>query len=104
MSDEPEHPGPEPASGSEPLSRAARCLPDDQLLALQSVAPGRIPDEVAAHLASCERCQRRALFGASEAATLRARNPPSLQRAFLLIGVILAALVLFLVSLKMLVG
>ncbi len=43
MSDEPEHPGPEAASGSEPLSRAAGCLPDDQLLALQSVAPGADP-------------------------------------------------------------
>jgi hypothetical protein len=104
MSDEPTRDGPAAASGSEPLSRAARCLSASQVLALQSMAPGQIPGDVAAHLASCERCQRQALFGPQQTAERRVRNPPSLRRAFLLVGIILAALTVFLFSLRTLLG
>jgi hypothetical protein len=92
-----------PSVASEPPPRRARCLSDGQLQALQSQPPGQIPSDVAAHLASCERCQRLALFGPPETGR-RARKPPSLRRAFLLVGIVLAALVVFLLSLRMLTG
>jgi hypothetical protein len=91
------------ATGSEPASALGRCLTSGQLLALQAMAPGEMPAESAAHLASCERCQRQALFGAPTAAR-RAQEAPSLGKAFLRVALVLVALIMFLVSMRMLLG
>jgi hypothetical protein len=92
---------PAAASGSEP--RRESCLSAEELRALQSAAPGQLPADVAAHLASCELCQRQALFG-SEPAAGRPKAAPSLREAFLRIGIILVALVMVLVSIRILLG
>jgi len=102
MSDETPRESPAPARGGEPAG--TRCLSAEQLLALSAVAAGPLPDDVAAHLASCERCQRRALFGAPDAAAGRARERPSLGRAFLRVGIVLVALAMVLVSFLILLG
>ena len=39
------------------------CLSEDQIASLRDAAPGQAPPELAQHLAGCERCQSRALFG-----------------------------------------
>lgn len=92
------------ATDSEPSPAPGRCLTSGQLLALQAMAPGEMPVEVAAHLAGCERCQRQVLFGAPRIAARRAKEAPSLGRAFLRVALVLAALIMFLVSMRMLIG
>ncbi len=84
------------------MSDGTRCLPRGEIDALRSLPPDAIPAEAAAHLAGCDRCQRLMLFGTLVPTTGRRKAPPSLRRAFLLVGVVLAALVLFLVSLRIL--
>jgi hypothetical protein len=83
------------------------CLSDGQLAELEAAAPGRAPEELARHLASCGRCQARALFG-RERALGGARKPmpelPSLGRALLLAGLALAAMGAFLWTLMKLAG
>ena len=85
-------------------SRAGRCPSNEQLLALASMAPGQIPGEVAVHLASCERCQRRALFGAPQPATQRSKEAPSLRGAFLRVGLVLVVLAMALLSIRIVLG
>jgi len=77
---------------------AAGCLTDAQLAELQEAAPGRAPEALARHLASCSRCQARALFGAERVAG-RSRKPlpepPSVGRVLWLVGLVLAAMAAF---------
>jgi hypothetical protein len=76
----------------------AGCLTDAQIAQLQGAAPGRAPEALARHLASCERCQARALFGAERRRTAAKREPspvPSIRRALLLTALILGALAAF---------
>ncbi len=82
----------------------SHCLTTDQLLALRATAPGAMPAEVAAHLASCERCQRQALFGAEGAVGRRPKEAPSLGKAFLRVAMVLVALIMFLASIRILLG
>ncbi len=90
------------ATDGEPAPPAALCLTSGQLQALQALSPGQMPAEVAAHLASCERCQRAALFGAAEATTRRPQPAPSLGRALLRVVMVLVALAMFLASVRIL--
>jgi len=74
------------------------CLTDAQLAQLQAAAPGRAPEAFARHLASCERCQARALFGAERRRVSARKAPPampSLGRALFLTALILAAVAAF---------
>ncbi len=83
------------------------CLTDAQLAELQAAAPGRAPEALARHLASCDRCQARALFGSERAASGPRKpppEPPSLGRALLLAGLVLAAMGVFLWTLLRLAG
>jgi hypothetical protein len=64
--------------------------------AVGAAAPGRVPADVAAHLASCPRCQERVLTGGVPRAARKATAPPSLKRAFFLVGLILLSLLAFL--------
>ena len=85
----------------------AGCLTDAQLAQLQSAVPGRVPEALARHLASCERCQARALFGAERVVGgLRKAppEPPSVGRAVLLAGLVLAAMGAFFWTLLKLTG
>ena len=91
---------------NEPAPPSGACLTDAQLAELQGAAPGRAPEALARHLASCERCQARALFGAERPAGRRKATPelPSLRRALLLTGLVLAAMAAFFWSLAKLTG
>ena len=83
------------------------CLTDAQLTELQAAAPGRAPEALARHLASCDRCQARALFGAERVVGGPRKappQPPSVGRALLLAGVVLAAMGAFLWTLLKLAG
>ena len=83
------------------------CLTDAQLAQLQSAVPGRAPEALARHLASCDRCQARALFGAERFVRGPKKAPPelpSLGRALLLAGVVLAAMGAFVWTLLKLAG
>jgi len=83
------------------------CLTDAQLTELQAAAPGRAPEALARHLASCDRCQARALFGAERVVGGPRKappEPPSVGRAVLLAGLVLAAMGAFLWTLLKLAG
>ena len=81
------------------------CLSPAGIAAVGSAAPGRIPPEVAAHLASCARCQERVLTGGVPRAPRKAAGaPPSLKRAFLLVGLIVLSILAFLWTLRRLTG
>jgi hypothetical protein len=85
----------------------AACLTDAQLAELQAAAPGRAPEALARHLASCDRCQARALFGSERAAGGPRKappEPPSVGRALLLAGVGLAVMGAFFWTLLKLAG
>jgi hypothetical protein len=89
------------------MTTPAGCLTDAQLAQLQSAVPGRAPEALARHLASCERCQARALFGANRIVGGPKKappEPPSLGRALLLAGVVLAAMGAFFWTLLKLTG
>jgi len=83
------------------------CLTDAQLAELREAAPGRAPEPLARHLASCSRCQARALFGAERVAG-RSRKPPpeppSVGRVILLVGLVVAAVAAFFWTLLKLAG
>jgi hypothetical protein len=83
------------------------CLTDAQLAELQAAAPGRAPEALARHLASCDRCQARALFGAERVVGGPRKAPPELPsvgRALLLAGIVLAAMGAFFWTLLKLAG
>jgi hypothetical protein len=82
------------------------CLTEAQLSALRDAAPGPVPEPLARHLASCPRCQERALFGAARPPGKRRPmpEPPSLRRAVFLGALVLAAMAFFFWSLAKLTG
>jgi hypothetical protein len=82
------------------------CLTDDQIASLRDAPPGQAPGELAQHLAGCERCQSRALFGAVRRPGVTREPPrlPSLGRALALLGIVVLAMVAFFWTLSRLVG
>ena len=82
------------------------CLTDAQLRELQAAAPGHAPEALARHLAACERCQARALFGAERPSGPRMPPPefPSAHRAIVYALLVLGAMAAFLWSLAKLTG
>jgi len=91
---------------SEPASAPGECLTDAQLSDLRTAAPGQAPEALARHLAACERCQARALFGAERPVGRKRATPemPSLRRAIFLAVLVLVAMAAFLWSLAKLTG
>jgi hypothetical protein len=90
-----------------PASRPGGCLTDSELAELHDAAPGRVPEALARHLASCERCQARALFGAERRPAKRGRVAPampSLGQALALLGLVVAAMAAFFYTLMKLTG
>jgi hypothetical protein len=95
----------EPAATSSAPSPG--CLTDGQIAELQAAPPGGAPEALARHLASCERCQARALFGAERRPPKASRavpEPPSIGRAVLLAALVLAAMGVFFWTLLKLAG
>ena len=75
------------------------------IAAVGEAAPGEISPEVAAHLASCSRCQERVLAGGLPRARRTGRaNPPSIKRAVALVFLILASILVFYWTLRQLTG
>jgi len=85
---------------------ASECLTDEQLATLRDSAPGAAPPELAKHLASCESCQSRALFGVKRPSGVKREPPklPSLGRALLLLALVVLAMAAFFWSLGRLTG
>jgi hypothetical protein len=81
-------------------------LTDAQLGRLRDGAPGTAPPELAQHLAGCEHCQSRALFGAERPAGAKREPPklPSLKRSLLLLALVVLAMAAFFWSLGRLTG
>lgn len=82
------------------LQDARGCLTPAGFAAVMQARVGEVPPELAAHIASCGRCQQRLLTGGVERPAGPRREPPSLKRMFLLVGLIVFAILLFLVSLR----
>jgi hypothetical protein len=83
------------------------CLSDAQLAEVHAAEPGRAPEGLARHLASCERCQARALFGRERVASGPRKAPPepmTMGRMLLLLGCVLAAMGAFFWTLLKLAG
>jgi hypothetical protein len=83
------------------------CLTDAQLAELQAAQPGRAPEVLALHLASCERCQARALFGRERVASGPRKAQPeplTLGRLLVLLGFVVAAMGAFFWTLLKLAG
>ena len=85
---------------------AAGCLTDDQIASLRESSPGEAAPELARHLAGCERCQSRALFGMVRHTGVHREPPalPSLGRALALVVVVVLAMAAFFWTLARLVG
>lgn len=81
---------------------ARECLTDEEIASLGDVPPGTAPGELAQHLAGCERCQSRALFGAARRTGLKREPPPvpSLGRALALLAMVLLAIAFFFWTLR----
>jgi len=82
------------------------CLTDEQLAEVRGAEPGKAPESLARHLATCERCQARALFGADRP---RARKKPALEfpsirKALFLGALVIVAMAVFFWSLAKLSG
>jgi hypothetical protein len=87
------------------LLDAAGHLSPDGIAAVGDATPGGIPPEVAAHLASCSRCQERVLSeGIVRGPRKPTKAPPSIKRALVLVVLILASIVVFFWTLRQLTG
>jgi hypothetical protein len=91
---------------SDTAARPGGCLTDQQLAEVRTAQPGKAPEALARHLAGCERCQSRALFGAERPSGTRKPVPrfPSIRKAILLGALVLVAMAAFLWSLAKLTG
>jgi hypothetical protein len=94
------------SDASPPPSRN-RCLTEAEIAAVQAAPPGAAPEELARHLAGCERCQERALFGAGPRRRLTGRARPDMPtptRALFLVALMVAAMAAFFYTLHLLAG
>jgi hypothetical protein len=81
-------------------------LTEEQLARVRDEAAEAVPEDIARHLATCERCQERALFGAIRPAR-KHRQPsplPTPTRALILLGVMVAVMVAFFFTLRQVLG
>jgi hypothetical protein len=83
-------------SGTGTLLDRNGCLTAAGLAALRGAAPGRAPKEVAAHVATCARCQQRLLSGLSGPATATPvrRGSPGVRLVWMLVLVVFGMLAL----------
>lgn len=91
---------------SEPAPPPARtgCLTETEVAQVRASDPGEVPGELARHLARCDRCQERALFGPGRKRSRREMpKMPSPGRTLFFLVLMLAAIVAFLYTLQVLV-
>jgi hypothetical protein len=84
-----------------------RCLTDAEIAVVQAAAPGQVPERLALHLASCVRCQQKALFGETPRRTGRRRtapDAPTIRRTLVLLLLALAVMAAFFWSLRQMAG
>jgi hypothetical protein len=87
-----------------PTPRTA-CLTEAEVAQVRASDPGQVPRELALHLARCERCQERALFGPGRKRSRREMpKVPSPGRAVFFLVLMIAVIVAFLYTLKALVA
>jgi hypothetical protein len=91
------------------MSREATpsCLTEAQIGVVLAAPPGQVPTELARHLAACERCQERVLFGTTRRTagrTGRRAELPSVRKALLLGALALVAMAGFFYTLLKLAG
>lgn len=90
------------------LREGSGCLTEAGILAFREAAPGKAPQELAAHVAGCDRCQERLLAADApprRAGGARSRSiAPSLGRTLLLAALVLATMLFFVYTLKRLTG
>lgn len=69
---------------------------------VRGAPPGEVPEDLAQHLAGCERCQQRVLFGALHRTRRRREMPrlPSPGRTLALLVLVAAAVLAFFVTLR----
>jgi hypothetical protein len=92
---------------SDAAGRASACLTDAQLAEVRQAEPGKAPAALARHLAACERCQERALFGAARVPAAKKKPTPefpSLKKALVLGALVIVAMAVFFWSLAKLSG
>lgn len=82
------------------LLDARGCLTAAGFAAVAAAPVGKVPVELASHLATCSRCQQRLLAGGVERSPRPRRAPPSLARMFLVVGLVVLAILGFLLSLR----
>ena len=83
-----------------PVFDAQGCLTPDGFARIEASPPGRAPAELAAHLASCARCQRRLLAASSPAHSPVRRERPTIWRTALVVAACLVLVVIALVLLR----
>ena len=88
-----------------PPPARSRCLSEADVSRVRGASAGEVPEELARHLATCDRCQGRVLFGAVRRTRRRREMPPmpTSKRALVLLAVMAAALVAFFITLHSLV-
>jgi hypothetical protein len=84
--------------------RQPGCLTESEMRVIRDAPPAGAPEALALHLAGCLRCQERLLFGALRAAGPRKQATvwPPWRRLVVLLLCLMAMLVVFVLSLRML--
>ena len=83
------------------------CLTEDEVAQVRAAAPGEVPEQLARHLSACVRCQGRALFGSEPRRRRRGKDSspmPTPMRAFILLAIMIAVMVVFFYTLNQFVG
>ena len=80
---------------------ARGCVTEAGMAAIAAAPPGKVPPELASHLAACGRCQQRLLGGGPERPRVPPKSPQAvLGRALLVVGAALAAILGVLLTLS----
>lgn len=82
------------------LLDARGCLTAAGFAAVAAAPVGKVPPELATHLATCARCQQRLLAGGVDPASRPRKQAPSLGRMFLVLGLVVVSILAFLLSLR----
>jgi len=92
---------------SDATSGRPRCLTEAEIQAVRSAPLGQAPEALARHLASCERCQERALF-LEQPRRARSGRPrpewPSPTRSLLLLALMVAVIAASFYTLRLMLG
>jgi hypothetical protein len=87
-------------------SARTQCLTGRELEVLRQAPPGGAPEDLARHLAGCERCQDRVLLDGQPRRPVGRDRPalPTPTRALFLLALMAAVIAAFLYTLRMLAG